>query len=407
MLHEKGTAENSPMSSSRFRRPEIRLAAFYALVFGAFGLSLPYWPLWLASRGLDPDTIGLVFAAASFAKILGTPAATALADRLDRRRAVIVALVALTFLVNLCFLPVRGSLPILILSFLAGLFTSPVTPLTDTLTLALARDGGFAYGRVRLFGSLGFLLVALAGGATIAGRPADLILWLMLAMLAAGLGAAWLLPECVAADRALHPPSLAAQLAGMLSLLRRPDIAWFLLACGLIQNSHLAYYGFGTLYWRQAGLGSATIGWLWAEGVIAEIVLFAAAPLYLERVGAERLIMLGGLGAALRWTALGLSTDLAVLLPMQLLHALSFGAAHLGAMLYLARHAPAGLGATAQGLYAGLPLGIGTGLVYAVTGILFAHYGGGTTFLGMATLALAGVAAMGRVSMRVGRIRAI
>jgi PPP family 3-phenylpropionic acid transporter len=388
-------------------KPEVRLAAFYALVFGAFGVSLPYWPLWLAARGLDPEKIGLVFALTSLAKILAIPVAAALADRLDRRRRVIVCLLAASLVTNFCFLPAEGWPAILAISFCAVLVTSPVMSLTDTLALMLARDGRLDYGRVRLFGSLGFMLVALGAGVGIAGRPADLILWLLLGLMAAAFLASFLLPEARASDSPAHHRSLAGPLAAMATLLARPAVAWFLLAAGLIQNSHLAYYGFGTIYWRAAGIGSATIGWLWAEGVIAEIILFAAAPALLRRIGPERLIMLGGAGGVLRWTALGLSTDLAVLVPAQLLHALSFAAAHLGAMLYLARQAPAGLSATAQGLYAALPLGIGTGLVYAATGLLFEHWGGSAAFLAMAALAALGIAAMGRASRHAGRIRAM
>ena len=388
-------------------KPAVRLAAFYALIFGAFGVSLPYWPLWLASRGVAPDKIGLVFAVTSLAKILAIPVAAALADRLDRRRAVIVCLLAASLAANLCFLPARGWPAILAISFLVVLVTSPMMSLTDALALGLARDGRLDYGRVRLFGSLGFTLVALGAGAAIEGRPADFILWLLLGLTVAAFAAALLLPEIAEREAGARRPSLAGQLAGMAALLVRPHIAWFLLAAGLIQNSHLAYYGFGTLYWRAAGIGTVAIGWLWAEGVIAEIVLFAVWPLLLRRVGPEKLILLGGIGAAVRWTALGLSTDLRLLVAVQLLHALSFAAAHLGAMLYLARQAPAGLGASAQGLYAALPLGIGTGLVYAGTGILFEHYGGGIAFQAMAVLGVLGSLAMARAAWHAGRIRAI
>jgi PPP family 3-phenylpropionic acid transporter len=71
-------------------RPEIRIAAFYARTFGVFGVSLPYWPLWLQARGLSADQIGLVFAASMLGKIVAIPMVAALADRLDRRRAVIL-----------------------------------------------------------------------------------------------------------------------------------------------------------------------------------------------------------------------------------------------------------------------------------------------------------------------------
>jgi PPP family 3-phenylpropionic acid transporter len=266
--------------------------------------------------------------------------------------------------------------------------------LTDTLAVTMAHGGRFDYGRVRLFGSLGFMLVALGTGEAIAGRPADLILWLMLFLLGLACLGAVALPEGGAAEGGTLRPALRAQLSGTMALLKQPGLRWFLLATGLIQNSHVAYYAFGTIYWQKAGIGAATIGWLWAEGVLAEIALFAAAPFITARLGAAQLIMLGGIGGAVRWLALGLSTDLAVLVPMQLLHALSFAAAHLGAMRYLARVAPPGLSATAQGLYGALPLGIGSGIFYVATGILIEHYGGGSAFVAMAASAFAGMAVM-------------
>ena len=129
-----------------------------------------------------------------------------------------------------------------------------------------------------------------------------------------------------------------------------------LAAASLIQASHAVYYGFSALEWRGAGLDGTTIAALWALGVIAEIVLFALPgrlpPLFQPSV----LLMIGAAGAALRWAAMALDPP-AIWLPwLQLLHALSFGATHLGALGFVARHAPAGQSATAQG-YLAIALG--------------------------------------------------
>jgi PPP family 3-phenylpropionic acid transporter len=376
--------------------PSFRIAAFYALCFGAFGVSLPYWPLWLSARGLGPDEIGLVFAGSMLAKIVATPLAAALSDRIGRRRTVILGLLIASFGANLLYLPAASTGAIIAVAILSALCLTPVMALTDSLALGMARARRFDYGRVRLFGSAGFMLVALATGEAIQGRPIDLLLWLLLGLLALSCIAGLLLPE--GETEAGGHGSLAGQLAGTAALLRQPGMGWFLLAAGLIQNSHVGYYAFSTLYWRGAGISESTIGWLWAEGVVAEILLFAAGPFLSARLGARGLLLLGGAGAALRWAVTGLSTDLAVLVPLQLLHALSFGAAHLGAMLYLARQAPAGLSATAQALYGAVPGGIVSGLVYAGTGILYGHLGGGMTFFAMSGLALLGIGAVARVN---------
>src|SRR5207247_4275206 len=127
---------------------------------------------------------------------------------------------------------------------------------------------------------------------------------------------------------------------------------------GLIQASHAIYYGFATLDWRAAGLGGGEIGALWALAVVAEIALFAVSgrlPL-----APTTLLMIGAAGAAVRWVAMAFAPPLPVLALLQRLHALSFGATHLAAIGFVARAAPAALGATAQG-----HLAVALGLVMA------------------------------------------
>src|SRR3546814_8893414 len=84
------------------------------------------------------------------------------------------------------------------------------------------------------------------------------------------------------------------------------------------------------------------IGLLWAEGVIAEVLLFACGAKVVQRLGPARMLLLGALAGVVRWTLLAASTDLAVLFAAQALHAFTFGAAHLGAIAFIARAAPAG-----------------------------------------------------------------
>ena len=130
-------------------------------------------------------------------------------------------------------------------------------------------------------------------------------------------------------------PARAGLLLGLGRLLRQPGLVSFVLAAGLIQASHVVYYGFATLHWRAAGHGEAVIGWLWAEGVVAEITVRAGRPRCCDgcrRCGCWRS---PAALSVLRWAATALSTDLAVLIPAQALHAASFGAVHLATVHYL------------------------------------------------------------------------
>ncbi len=136
-------------------------------------------------------------------------------------------------------------------------------------------------------------------------------------------------------------------------------------AASLIQGSHALYYSFSTIDWQAAGYGGGTIGVLWALGVLAEIVLFALSARLPAAFTPSVLILIGGAGALVRWTAMALDPPGALLPLLQCLHALSFGATHLGTLAFIGRAAPAGLAATAQGYLAvstGVAIAASTGL---------------------------------------------
>jgi PPP family 3-phenylpropionic acid transporter len=157
-------------------------------------------------------------------------------------------------------------------------------------------------------------------------------------------------------------------------------------AASLIQASHAVYYGFSALDWQAAGLDAGAIGALWALAVVAEIALFAISgrlPLT-----PTTLLMLGAAGAVVRWSAMAFDPPPALLVPLQCLHALSFGATHLGALGFVARAAPAELGATAQG-YLAVALGLVMAAAMGLSGVLYAHFGG-LAYGAMALAAAAG-----------------
>jgi PPP family 3-phenylpropionic acid transporter len=171
------------------------------------------------------------------------------------------------------------------------------------------------------------------------------------------------------------------------------------LAAGLIQASHVVFYGFATLHWRAAGHGEAVIGWLWAEGVVAEILLFTWAATVLRRWPPLQLLVLAGGITVLRWAATALSSDLAVLIPAQALHAASFGAVHLAAMHHLRDHTPQGLLATAQGFYAAIGGALLSGMLTPIGGWLYGRVGG-QAFWAMALIALLGTVLALRLERR-------
>src|SRR5579862_2300277 len=150
------------MNVSARRSASARLGGFYAASFLVVGIQLPFWPVWLAGRGLDPSEIALVFAAAIWAKMLATPALGALADRLNSRRGLMIALAALACAAYAALRPAAGFWPLLALNLVAGTAQSALMPLGDSVALAAVRTEGLDYGRVRVWGSVSFVVAAVA-----------------------------------------------------------------------------------------------------------------------------------------------------------------------------------------------------------------------------------------------------
>ena len=353
-------------------RPAVRLGAFYAASFLVVGIQLPFWPVWLAGRGLDPRQIAFVFAAAIWAKVVATPLLGALADRLGQRRAVMLGLAAVSLFGYAALWPMGGFWPILALNLIAGAAQSALMPLGDSLTLAAVRDRGLDYGRIRVWGSVSFIVAALGSGWALgfAAPTGNAVLLLVLLASCVLLLSCWAIP---AGEPASRGGARWAALAGFAGDRR----FWlFVGSAAALQASHQLYYGFGTLYWRGLGFSDTAIGALWAEGVMAEIALFWLSAPLVRRFGPLGLMALGGAAGILRWSLIGILPGLAPAALLQLLHAGTFGASHLGAMHFMARTVPPHASASAQSLYAALSSGLGSGLVMLAAGWLYGAYGG-------------------------------
>ena len=361
-----------------------RLALFYGSYFVIIGIILPFWPTWLESRGLSAQQIGLLLALGSWGKLIGNPIFTGIADRIGDLKRPLILITAAALVFYILFAVAHGFWPLFIVTLLSSLCLTSIMPLGEGLALGLVARYGLHYGRVRLWGSVTFIAAGIGAGWLLTGRSADLVLLLVIASVGVTLVSCMGLPD-VGRAAAQRPG------AGWLGLLSNRRFLVFLVASGLIQSSHAVLYGFATLHWLAAGHDKDTIGLLWAIGVVAEVVLFAAGRGVVGRLGPIWLLALAGAAGIVRWTVVALSTDLLVLGLIQLLHGLTFGAAHLAAMYYFMREVPAGLAATAQGLYGAIAWGAAFGLTVLAAGAIYAAYGGGAFFV-MAGMCLAGTA---------------
>lgn len=355
--------------------PYFRFSLFFAAFYSAFGVATPFLSVWFDYRGLTPSEIGLVFAVGMAAKVLCTLMAGQVADQITRKRDLISLTLLVVIMVMILLANAYSFWMILLLSALATALQSAVVTVTDAVALAAARTQGLSYSRVRLWGSASFLVLALVMGQVLEQTgPAPII------VITAGLVALGLIASRGLIDPPMAAPHASSSLHDMVTgfavLLRIRSLRRLYLTAALLQNSHLFYYAFSSLHWQEMGLSKDQIGVLWAEGVVFEIILFAIVPRFGILRRPVALLMVAGLAGAFRWAVLGTTSDFTVLVFVQVLHGLTFGAAHLGAMQLLSECSPPGLSARAQGLYAALPLGIGAGLAYMLVGPLYATFGG-------------------------------
>jgi PPP family 3-phenylpropionic acid transporter len=330
----------------------------YAALFFELGVSLPFLPLWLRSRGLDHLDTGIVLAVPLIIRVFANTAITAFADRTGRVHmtvrvcAVVVALATATLGVT------HEVWPIVAVVALIALGQGPLIALCDALTLRHLRgrpSAEHAYGRIRLGGSIAFAAANLVAGSLVAALAPWSVVALLTAAAAAAAVAAFLIPDAPSGgpddsrqagpDRPTAPagPAAALMLAGIVA------------GAALIQASHAAVYGFSTLHWQEQGHSGIVVGSLWACGILGEVAVFALAGRYMSGERGGLLFLMVGAGAALlRWVGMALDPPLAMVVLLQLTHGLSFGATHLGSVFLLARLASARQQAQAQGWLASM-----------------------------------------------------
>ena len=359
------------------------LSLFLAAFCVSIGIQLPFFPLWLEAKGLDAGMIGIVLAAPMLIRLVSIPVMTRLADRHQAVRGTIILACAAAAVGTGALGFTEGAIAILVVFTLGSIPFTPVMPLTEAYAMRGLAQFGRAYGPVRIWGSAAFIAGSLGAGWIIDSMAPGNLIWLIAAaMLATAGAAAGLVPLPP------HTPGISVAEPSYQGFLRTPGFVMIAAAAGLIQASHAVYYNFSALDWKAAGFDGATVGALWAIGVIAEIVLFAYSTRLPSWLGPAALIVAGGLGATLRWSVMAFDPPAIALPFLQCLHAFSFAATHLGAVGFIFRAAPAGRAATAQGSLAVVLGGTMAGSMIA-SGWLYENFGG-QAYAGMALLAAAG-----------------
>lgn len=355
--------------------PYWRLSGFYFFYFAVLGALVPYWGLYLEYRGFSALQIGELMAVLMGTKIVAPNIWGWIADHTGRRMAIVRLASLLSIVTFLGVFWADGFWMLALVMALFSFFWNASLPQFEAVTFSHLGLGVQDYSRVRLWGSVGFILVVSGVGVLVDLRDPSVVPQVLLLCFVAIWLSSLPVPE---RGGPRHP---AAQEA-IWQVIRRPWVLAFLAACFLMQAGHGAYYAFFSIYMQDTGYSKTLIGQLWTLGVVAEILVFLVMHRLMHRYGARRVLLASLLLGALRWVLTGLFPDqLWVILFAQTLHAATFGSFHAAAIhlvhhYFTGRHQGRG-----QALYSSLSFGAGGALGSLVSGSLWEVPGPLATYL--------------------------
>lgn len=371
--------------------PFAAFAAVLCCYFATIGLFNPYAPLWFKELGYSTLAIGAIASLQSWTRILAPYGWGWLGDH-GGNRVQLVRLAALgTALAAGSLLVAREYGAVAAATALMFLANGAIVPLSEAALAAhLNRDGTMdtaRYGRVRMWGSVGFIAAVVAAGALLQAWGIALFPWLCAALCVLLVAATLRLP----ATRDEH--AAAAGASGVLAVLRQREVRWFFASVAFTVLAHTSVYSFFSLYLDALGYPKTAVGALWAVSVAVEIAFFfLQGRLFGRRSPLGWLRWAAGL-AVLRFALVAAFADWPLALVLsQLLHAGTFAAHHAACIVVINRHFPGRLRGRGQALYTVLGYGV-PGVIGGVGGgWLSVHFGFPAVFWAAAAAALAGLA---------------
>jgi PPP family 3-phenylpropionic acid transporter len=370
--------------------PFWRLSAWYFFYFAFIGAFAPYFTLYLQSLGQSAFAIGVLMSLMQVMRLVAPNLWGWLADRFGHK----VAIVRLSALLSLAgfatFFVARDFAGLFLGMALMAFFWSAALPLVEALTLAQLAGRPERYGRIRLWGSVGFIAAVMGAGALLDATGLPALLWICMALLGGILGIALLLGESPAAAPAASQAPLGREL-------RRPEVVAFLAACFFMSAAHGPFYFFYSIHLVDAGYGKTLVGGLWSLGVVAEIFVFIYMARLLRSFSLRGILLVSFALAVVRFLLIGWAVDsLALLLAAQLMHGATFGAFHAGSVAALNRWFAPQHQARVQAIYGSISFGAGGMLGGLVAGRAWESWGAELTFTLGAAFAAVGLVLLWR-----------
>ena len=364
--------------------PYWRLSGYYFFYFAFIGAFSPYFGLYLQSLSFSAWDIGLLMSQMQLMRMFGPYLWGWLADRFGHRL-LIIRLSGLIALAGFSAFFWLDRLPGMLLAMAAlAFFWSAALPLVETLTFDHLRDDCGRYSRIRLWGSIGFIVAVMGTGAILDLTPPLAVLWVCWVVLLGILAVALVLPEAPAVTHTIEAPSIAG-------ILRLPHVKALMAACFAMSAAHGAFYVFYSIHLSGHGYSKLEVGGLWSLGVVAEIVVFMLMARLSRRFSLRYILLACFAAAVLRFLLMGWGVEsVALMILVQLLHGLTFGAYHASAIAAVNLWFPGRAQGRGQALYSSLSFGAGGLLGALISGRTWDDWGAGWTFSLSALFALGG-----------------
>ncbi|MBK9029171.1 MAG: MFS transporter [Propionivibrio sp.] len=367
------------------RIPYWRLSGFYFFYFAFIGVFLPYFGLYLQTLSFSAWDISVLMSQMQLMRLFGPYLWGTLADRFVSRVPIIRLAGLIALMASASFFHIRSFEAILVAMAVLSFFWSATLPLVETLTFEHLRENPERYSRIRIWGSIGFIVAVMGAGALLDHVKLPSVLWMIVFALAGTLLYAVAIPEAEPAlHHADHPP--------VLEILRQRRVVALFSACFSMSAAHGALYVFYSIFLSDHGYSKSVVGGLWSLGVLAEIAVFFYMSRLLRVFSLRTILLLSFSAAVVRFMMIGWGVEQPfVLVFAQVLHGLTFGSFHAAAITVVNRWFLGRTRSRGQALYSSLTFGAGGLVGGLISGWTWDHLGGELTFALSSIFALIGL----------------
>ena len=362
--------------------PYWRLSSFYFFYFASLGALAPYWGLYLKSLGFTAAAIGIMMAIIMATKIVSPNIWGWIADHTGKRMAIVRLGGLLSVLAFAGVFVSQDYWWLVAVMMVFSFFWNATLPQFEATTFSHLGEHTHRYSSVRLWGSVGFIVAVWLIGQQLDGSKISYLPMILMGLFITIWASSLIVPEDAAGHLHLSDESLRV-------VLKRPEVVSLLVICFLMQLGHGPYYTFYSIYMQDHGYSLSFIGFLWALGVLAEVLIFMRMHKLVPRFGLKRLLVVSLLLATIRWIVVAFFPEsMPLMVVAQLFHAASFGLYHAVSIQLIHQYFVGKHQGKGQALYSSVSFGAGGAIGSLYAGYTWESLGTTTTFMIAAIVSL-------------------